>query len=256
MRRLALIPLLAALAAVWPGAAVAAPSSSVSTGVDECVPVTPTAPGSAKFRIRMDAVPRTARVAVRFDLLLRMPGSSSYQVVDGATSGWVRSDPKLPVDIFVWRQAFTPLRDPGDYRARVRFRWYDSAGRKIDSATRRTPACSQPDARPNLVLTSLDTEPAEDGRWRYLLGVRNTGRSDAPPFDISFSVGGEGRPLVTAAGVPAGRAVTLSFVGDRCRAGDAVRLEADPADRIAEVDEADNVLSTTCPGVNRPDGRR
>jgi hypothetical protein len=251
MGRIAVIPLLAALAVALPGAAVAAPSSAVSTGVDECVPVTPTAPGSAKFRIRMDAVAGTARVAVRFDLLLRAPGSSSYQAVDGATSGWVRSDPKLPVDIFVWRQAFTPLREPGDYRARVRFRWYDASGKTIDSATRRTPACSQPDARPNLVLTSLDAEPADDGRWRYLLGVRNTGRSDSPPFDISFSVGGEVRPLVTATGVPAGRSVMLSFAGDRCRPGDAVRLEADPADRIAEVDEADNVLSTTCPSPNR-----
>jgi hypothetical protein len=248
MGRLAVIPLLAAIAAALPGAAAAAvPSSAVSTGVDECVPVTPTAPGTAKFRIRMDAVPRTARVAVRFDLQLRAPGSSRYQTVDGATSGWVRSDSKLPVDLFVWSQTFTPLREPGDYRARVRFRWYDGSGRTIGTATRRTPVCSQPDARPNLMLTSLEAEPGDDGRWRYLLGVRNTGRSDSPPFDISFSVGGEGRPLVTATGVPAGRSVMLSFAGDRCRPGEAVRLEADPADRIAEVDEADNVLSTTCP---------
>ncbi|MEZ5120529.1 MAG: CARDB domain-containing protein [Solirubrobacterales bacterium] len=252
MRRLAVIPLLAAFAAAVPGAAAAVPPSAVSTAVDECVPVSPTTAGSATFRIRMAAVPGTVRVAVRFDLQLRAPGSSIYQMVDGATSGWVRSDPKLPVDLFVWRQAFTPLREPGDYRARVRFRWLDANGKTIAGTTRRTPVCSQPDTRPNLKLTSFTAEPASaDGQWRYLLGVRNTGRSDAPPFDISFSVGGEPRPLIMAAGIPAGRAVTLSFTGDRCRPGDAVRVEADPADRIGEVDEADNVLSTTCPAPSQ-----
>lgn len=244
MRRLALTALLLALAA--PAAASAAPASSVSTGVDQCVAAGSVTAGSVQFRSRMTAVPGTRQMWVRFDLQAKLAGDTSWQTVSTRDNGWIKSN--AGVDEFIWHKLFQGLSAPGDYRARVRFRWYDADGKILDSASRRTPVCTQPDMRPNLVLGSLSAESTSDaGQLRYVLAMRNTGKGDSAAFDISFSVGGDPRPVVSVPGLPAGRSQTISFVGDRCRPGDALRLEADPADRIAEVDEADNVLSTTCP---------
>ncbi|UGS35043.1 CARDB domain-containing protein [Capillimicrobium parvum] len=248
MRRLALIPLLLALAA--PAAASAAPASAVSTGIDQCVVAGSGTAGSVQFRSRMTAVPRSQQMWVRFDLQARLSGDSGYQNVSTRDNGWIKSN--AGVDEFIWHKLFQGLSAPGDYRARVRFRWLDADGKVVDSASRRTAVCSQPDMRPNLELTSLTAESTGDaGQLRYVLGLRNTGKGDSAAFDISFSVGGAPRPLVSVSGLPAGRSQTVAFVGDRCRPGEPVRLEADPSDRIAEVDEADNVLSTTCPAPVR-----
>jgi hypothetical protein len=198
----------------------------------------------------MVAVPRSRQMWVRFDLQTRPEGDSAFQSVTTRDNGWIKSN--AGVDEFIWHKLFQGLGAPGDYRARVRFRWLDADGKIIDSATRRTALCSQPDMRPNLELISLTAESTGDpGQLRYVLGTRNSGKGDSAAFDISFSVGGGSRPLVSVSGLAAGRSLTIAFVGDRCRPGEAVRLEADPADRIAEVDEADNVLSTTCPQPGR-----
>jgi hypothetical protein len=248
MRRLALLAALTALAA--PAAASAAPTSSTDAGIDACVAAGSGTPGSVQFRSRMSALPRTQLMWVRFDLQARMPGETRYRTVSTKDNGWIKSN--AGVDEFIWHKLFQGLSAPGDYRARVRFRWLDAGGKVVDSASRRTAVCSQPDMRPNLELTSLTAESTGDaGQLRYVLGLRNTGKGDAAAFDISFSVGGEPRPLVSFGGLPAGRSQTVAFAGDRCRPGEAVRLEVDPADRIAEVDEADNVLSTTCPAPVR-----
>ena len=44
----------------------------------------------------------------------------------------------------------TSCRPPADYRAQIRFRWYDKKGRLQRSARKTTRACRQPDPRPDL----------------------------------------------------------------------------------------------------------
>jgi subtilase family serine protease len=80
-----------------------------------------------------------------------------------------------------------------------------------------------------------------------VIAVRNDGRGDAGPFDVGLRIGGRDALLVTVAGAMAGQSQPLTFVGPRCVAGERVRIEADPGDRVAEADERDNVLSLDCP---------
>jgi hypothetical protein len=243
MRRLALIVTL--LAAALPSAAAAAPTP-VSTGLDECRTATATTRGSAIFRARMDAVDDTSRMGMRFDLQVRRPGDDAFRAVASEPNGWIRS--AADVDQLIWHKRFEALAGPGDYRARVRFRWYDASGAVIAVAERRTVLCTQPDLRPDLELGGLTTQPAaQPGLARYSVPVRNAGRGDAGPFDVVLTLAGVPRPAYAVAGLRAGESQSAVFLAPPCQPGDQLRVELDPDDRIAEVDERDNALTVACP---------
>ena len=77
---------------------------------------------------------------------------------------------------------------PGSYKALVRFRWYDKAGKLLRSTTRSSPVCKQPDQRADLRAGTLDAVrgPLPD-QATYQLEVRNDGHTAAGPFDVVLS---------------------------------------------------------------------
>lgn len=247
MRRLALLLTLIAVLPAAGGTAAAAPTVSVS--VDDCRTAADPLQRYAIFRGEMDAVDRTDRMAMRFDLQVREPGDERFRSVDAPGLGtWIKSNPGTNGG-FIWTKQVTQLVAPAEYRARVSFRWYDAGGRTIERASRRTKSCEQPDFRPDLELGALTAGAApEPGLMRYRLPVRNTGRGDAGPFGVRF---GDGDALFTITGLEAGASHAVEFLAPPCTRDDALRFEVDPDGWVAEADERDNVLRVACPADGR-----
>jgi len=199
----------------------------------------------AEFGAQMGALPGTKRMQVRFDLQERVPGARFRAIQAPGLGVWRTS--AAGVDIFRYRKQVANLDAPAHYRAVVRFRWL--AGRKVvRQATRRTAICKQPDARADLALGAVTAEhTGERNMARYVLAVRNDGRSASGPFTVGLSVGDDPRPAQTVEGLEPGAQRTLTFAGPRCDAGRPLRVSLDADLIVDESDEADNLRSIACP---------
>jgi hypothetical protein len=248
MPRLPLILAVLALAAL-PASAAAAPKTStlITSGLDECVLATPAATGSAIFQARMQALPASDRLLMRFDLQVREPGDTDWSPVSTEPNGWIRSAPG--VSQLIWHKRFEALTGPASYRARVRYRWYDADGELIASDERRTPICAQPDLRPDLELGILTATTASPGLVRYAVPVRNAGKGDAGPFDVVFRMPGRSPAIASVSGLPSGSSQSITWLAPPCATGDQLRVVVDPDDTVDEADERDNTLTVACPQV-------
>lgn len=243
-----LLALVATVVAAAVGAAGVAPAAAAPTAtaqVERCVPSRVALERSVTLRGEMEAAPKTARMAMRFDLFVREPADSGYVRVDAPGLGeWIRSAPD--VGRFIWTKQLTNLDVPADYRGRVSFRWYDRRGAVIARATRRTEVCRQPDQRPNLELGRPTIEPGPSPDLaRYLVPVTNSGKGDAPSFDVTL----DGRTPVTVPGLKVGQTETVRLVAPRCTVGQLLVFAADRDDLVEESDESDNALRVECPAV-------
>ena len=186
------------------------------------------------------------RMQMRFDLYRRTPSSGRFQRIPGAgLSVWKKADPG--VARFRFRQKVESLPVPGAYRAVVSFRWLTASGRVFARTQRTTPVCHQPDLRPDLrvgriVATRIDRDTA-----RYEVTVRNDGRSSAGEFAVALTVNGEPQAGQSVSSLPAAGRQTLEFVGPRCAPASRLQVGADPDDRVAEANEANNGLAVDCP---------
>jgi subtilase family serine protease len=87
------------------------------------------------------------------------------------------------------------------------------------------------------------------GRLRYVIRVRNDGRSDVGPFDTVLSVDGAAQPPATIAGLPAGGAANVAVVAAKCAPGSRIQVALDPGGTIDEARETNNAVSRACPIV-------
>src|ERR1700724_2111130 len=98
---------------------------------------------SATFSGEMTAVPGTARMAMRIEVLESAPGEVGFHAVAAPGLGvWRDSDPR--VKIYKYLKQVTNLSAPASYRALVRFRWMGAHGHVIKRAERITSRCEQP----------------------------------------------------------------------------------------------------------------
>jgi hypothetical protein len=248
MRRTALAA--ACLAVLTGGAAApaagAAPPPLAAT-LTSCVRSADAAQRAASFTARMPALRRTERMLVRFDLFQRTSQGEGFTRVRVPRWGvWHRS--KRGVAGFVFTKHVNGLQAPGDYRAVVRFRWLDAAGRTQRTARRVTHACKQPDLRPDLRAARLAAVPGPTpGTATYSAVVVNSGRGPAGPFAVALAVGDAvlAPQMLEPLGPRSRRA--LSLQGPRCAPGTVLRLTVDSAAEVAEASETDNVLEAPCP---------
>jgi CARDB len=198
----------------------------------------------AVFTGSMPAMRGTRRMAMRFDLLVRSARERAWRPVRARGFGrWQRSDPGRAG--FVYTKRVERLAQAASYRAIVRFRWYGAAGVQR-TTVRRTPSCRQPDQRPDLQIDSFAVAPGPDeGSRRYVVGVRNAGRTAAEPFDVGIA-GLDGDLLRAVPGLPAGERATVELVGPRCASGDVVAVRLDPRGVVEEADERDNAFRWVC----------
>jgi hypothetical protein len=197
----------------------------------------------ASFVGSMPARANATRMRMRFDLERKRDGARRWRRLKAAGFGvWERADPKVAG--FVFTKRVTGLPVPASYRARVSFVWLAADGSTVKRAIARTPACRQPDLRPNLVpgalTASLDVE--QPGLAVYTLAVRNTGRSAADAFSVTV---GSGSAEVGALGPGEERAVAV--VAPACLPLLAIVVRVDADRRVDESQESGNGARRTCP---------
>ena len=246
MRRLALLLLPAAVACAAPAAAPAATAGLTSVKVAECTPALEPEARSATFEARVRAVPGTERLAVRFTLQTRGPGELTWRKVTApGLDAWLESDEG--VGRYGYLKTVRNLSAPASYRVTVRFRWLDADGGVLRTAKRRSAACRQTDLRPDLDPRRVELHEAADPRdRRYVVFVKNAGRTLAPPASVALRVGDRLLPPAMAPSAAPGATRRVAFTAPACAAGEELEVTVDPGDVLDEADE-DNVLVVPCP---------
>jgi hypothetical protein len=221
----------------------AAPPALAAT-LEQCATSALPAERVAEFVGSMPAAARATRMRMRFDLERLRPRDGQWRRMRGVPGfgAWEASAPARAG--FVFHKRVDGLLVPASYRAVVRFRWEDSGGGVVRRARRRTPACAQPDLRPNLVpgaLTGLffDGRP---GLAIYRLVVRNTGRSPAGPFGVRV-----GSATTEVDGLAPQQERTILVLGPICLAGTTTLAVVDADGRVDESFESGNAVARRCP---------
>ena len=236
-----LLPILILLTLALPGAAHA--SSSASVRMVSCS-WQDGGGGSVSYEARMRSVPGTSRMVVRFHLLQRVPSGEFEEVAADGQDVWRES--RRGATEFRWLHKVKGLKQGGEYRVRVDYRWMTDNRTVIQSARRKSKRCSEPGGPPNLRVAGIETVlGAFDGTARYRVTVVNRGGSDARRVGVLLRVDGavvdEAEPIET---LRPGESRTLSFSGPLCRRS--LSAEVDPKDAIAESQEDDNVRTAGC----------
>jgi large subunit ribosomal protein L31 len=184
MRRLAL---LIALAVLPVPAAAQAQAPPLRATLSACQSGPETTDRSATFTGSMPAIKGTRRMAMRFDLLERVPPDEDFEAIEVPGLGvWHKSSPGRQSG-FVFKQRVQGLVAPAEYRAVVRFRWYGKAGRLLRSTKRETAACVQDGAatlKPSM-KTGIHPEYVE-AHVRCTCGNEFTTRSTQPEIHVEI----------------------------------------------------------------------
>src|SRR3954447_25511651 len=131
---------------------------------------------AATFYARMQSMPGTAKMQMRFQLMERL-GRDAFSKLDvPALRQWHTS--QAGVKRVGWKQTVDALRIGGAYKAHVQYRWLSASGSVIESVARDTPVCRGP--LPNLVVSDLAVKPGPTADTRsYRATVQDTGKLDA-----------------------------------------------------------------------------
>ena len=241
-RRLALIPLLAAMALPCLAAADAVTPATVK--LLDCS----RADRSATFHARMQRISGAATMGLRIRLVERSGVDAERFVSVPGLGVWHRS--RAGVAEFGWRQVVRGLREGSLYRAQVDFRWYSEAGTLLAKARRRSAACRQYEALPNLSARVVGMRSTRTpGVRRYLVNVANRGPVEVASAPVRLSVDGA---VVDTVNVPAllpGEVRRIAFRAPPC--SDSVVARADPMGVVGESSEADNTHRLACADVPR-----
>lgn len=239
MRRALLIAFLAALGAASPAAtAEAAVAKARTTG---CVPALDAFEREASFTGDMRTVRGASQLQMKFVLQARTQERRRWTSVAAPGFGtWNTS--ALGIGRYVYTKTVENLLAPARYRALVRFRWLTATGTTLLRSRRVTPACRQPDLRPDLVPERL-TRSGE----RYALTLHNDGRSPADGFTVTIEIAGRRYPLAYVEQLAAGRRTRLAGAAPACLAGENVTVRVDADGAVDEVDEEGNALTVPCP---------
>lgn len=231
-----------AVIAMLVGPALARAQARARVVLDQCRHGLAAGDRVAVWEGRMTRVQGTQRMQMRFALQWRRPGSARWAAVKAPGLGaWVSSD--RGVKSYTFAKRIENLAAPARYRVVVRFRWLDARGRTLDSAKLVSKPCRQPDLRPNLVPRRVYSERSGDpARRRYVVVVRNEGRTAAGPFDVGLG------PLAAhVVDLGPGASTLVSFEASRCDAPAGLTATVDTGGLIDEADEDDNRLSVPCP---------
>lgn len=245
MRRFALIASLLALCGAGVSGLAQAQSAPPPLAAKLVTCQTGAAPADrfAVFSGSMPAMSGARTLEMRFELLERPQGSRAFARVSLPHWGRWEKTTRRAVPGFIFTKRVEQLVAPAAFRARVTFRWLDRKGRALRTARRTSPVCQQPDPRPDLHVAAVRF-PAGG---KPTVVVRNRGRTAAGSFAVRMSRAGAAQTKRIAA-LAAGDRQTLTFgaVG-RCTPGEPVTVSLDPDNRVAEANEADDVVTVACP---------
>src|SRR5687768_10033808 len=142
MRRALLLLLLVAVVPAAPAFAQEEPPPLRAT-LAACEAGPDPAERFAVFTGSMPALPGTARMLMRFDLLQRSAGGKRWEPVRAKAFGrWERSGERRAG--FIYTKRVERLKQRRSYRAVVRFVWVDADGEVQRRQRRATSLCEQP----------------------------------------------------------------------------------------------------------------
>jgi hypothetical protein len=262
MRRFSVLALLGvpAFAATAAGANTAPPArEKLSAFV--CHTALEPADRMISVRAVMRPMTGTRKMAVRFELLSKPAVAVPFSEVRGGDLGtWISpTDPptlgQQPHDVWTVSHPVDNLPAPATYRYKVHFRWTGSGGKVLATRTHVSPACWQPELRPDLVVQSIRVAPV-DGKPQmnsYTAVIRNAGATAAPAFEVAFTPGGStSTKIKTVQRLPAHATSEVTFIGAACTAATAPTIKVDPHRRIDEANTANNSLTAVCPAATGP----
>ena len=243
-RRLAYLAVLG-LVLAFAGPALAH-DKSPSAKVVECKSDSASA-RSATFLGRMRSISGTDHMAMRFTLLERFGDEKLHPVDFPELRAWRFSKPG--VRDFRFKQTVTALQGGGEYRTRVEYRWLDADGNLQRKAVRTSRACRQPGELANLKPGAPSASAGPEGTSVYVVPVLNDGKAVAQDVAVELYVDGAATNVGHIESVAPGETREVSFTGPACKRG--LRAVVDPSDSVKERLEADNVLVSPCPAVQR-----
>ena len=248
MPRRLLLPLILLLLAV-PASAEARPRAEAL--LDSCEKATLDQDGTGVFVGRMRNVGGARRMQMRFTLQTRLTVHDRWTAVEVPGFGvWTSAAPGR--SRYVYTKTIENLLPPASYRVSVRFRWLDADGDRIESMRDSSPACKQPDPRPNLVVRGIGVEAAAaDDARRYVVLVRNNGRAATGASTLTLTVGGVAQPDTVVPQLAPGEGTLVTIEAPKCRPGTELSAQADSGDVLDERDESDNLFTRNCPKLAR-----
>jgi hypothetical protein len=203
----------------------------------------------------MRPVAQTSKMQMKFDLLRQKPGRS-FVILRGKNLGsWITpQDSELgqnPNDVWVVNHPVVNLSGPATYKFRVTFRWLGSTGQVLSTAVQSSPACYQPELRPDLVVRSLTAKPiasgASAGQDAYTATIANQGLSAAGTFVTEFINGNGASQTASVSTLGSHSSVRQRFVAPPCAAGTTLTVIVDPAHTVDEYNLENNTLTMQCP---------
>jgi hypothetical protein len=198
------------------------------------------------FYGRMQAVPGTDRMQMRFTLIDRSADGASL-VATPKLAKWRKS--RAGVRKFGYAQTITGLKKGGAYAATVEYRWRDERGRTIKSARRTSADCRQDGELPNLALTGIEARAGDaEGTLDYTVLVTNRGSVPANDLTVDFFVDNAAVNAAPIDLIEPGETVEVKFSGPACRAR--VRAIVDRKNAVPETNDDDNVRHMRCPAVD------
>jgi CARDB len=199
----------------------------------------------AVFVGQMPAIAGTKRMAMRFDLYQRTAGPVFRHLAVPKFGIWQKS--LANQSGFVFQKRVDQLVAPANYRTQISFRWYGAHNKVIRTVTRTTLVCKQPDPRPNLKVGKVKGTRGPKATVNYDITVHNAGLGDAGPFGVLLTVNGTSQPEQTVSGLAPGAATDVIINAIPCTPGSAITIQLDPANQVAEANEADNAITRPCP---------
>ncbi len=224
--------------------AAASVRGSAVVKLDRCT-ITGVSGRSASFSSKMEGGSSAAALALRFDLYARPLRGGAWTAVKGVPKfgGWDRPSSRS----VVWSKSVGGLTAGRSYRVLVTHHWLSKRGRVIRRVVLPSPACDQPDTRPDLTASLVDSKPLGDRERRYTLMIRNLGFGAAKGFSVALRVDGVELPTVRVVSLGAGKSRLVNFTAASCSVGSKIQFEADFSKEIAESDESNNLVERACP---------
>ena len=241
--------LLAAMTAAQTSAAPVSPSASkVSAKLATCVSSPTVAERVVEFSGTMNQIAGADTMQMRFHLLSRANGKKRFRSVTGAGLDEWKTSSVPDATVLTHSLSLQGVETAISYKSVVRFRWLDSAGKKIASATRTTKSCRQTAKLPDLSVSSLESFAKVDGSGAsYVANVANTGGSEARDFEVRVTLNGVVVGSQTVESLAADSTIAVSISGPACAGTMAAEVDRD--NHVRELNGKNNTISVACPAA-------
>jgi hypothetical protein len=194
----------------------------------------------AVFQGRVLRYKRSAKMRLRFTLQAWTPDEPRWRRVAADGFGeWITAPPGLTR--YTYDKTVESLLAPARYRTVISFRWRDGRGRTIRSERATSPACRQPDSRPDLVVSDVRVQPRG-----YVAVIANRGREAAGTFGVDFLRAGAPLGSVDVIGLAPDSTVDVFLPAPQCQPGEQIEAVVDPRSEVDEADEENDSLAVTC----------